>query len=110
MATQEILGLTIEKGEDFSTSFVIESFDGNLLDLTNYTAISKIRKYPSSPNFKSFETEVLGSTGYVNLIMSRLVTATLSSGRNYFDVLLTNGIETIKPIKGTIMVEETASL
>jgi hypothetical protein len=110
MASQELSGIMIEKGADFSVSFLIDAFDGKPLDLSNYTAISKIRKYPSSPTFKVFETEVLGTTGYVLLTMSKLVTATLSSGRNYFDVLLINEFETIKPIKGTIIVEETASV
>jgi hypothetical protein len=37
-------------------------------------------------------------------------TQNLKTGRNYFDVLLTNEYETIKAVKGTIMVEDTAAL
>jgi hypothetical protein len=47
MATQEISGITIEKGTDFSVSFAIDAFDGTPLDVENFTPIAKIRKYPS---------------------------------------------------------------
>jgi hypothetical protein len=110
MAAQEITGIVIEKGTDFSVSFLINAFDGVPLDLTNYTAVAKIRKYPSSPSYKNFEASVLQITGYISLIMPKEDTAQLSVGRNYFDVVINNGFETIKVVKGTILVEETASV
>lgn len=110
MATQELTGIVIEKGTDFSVSFLIDAFNGVPLDLSNYTAVAKIRKYPTSPVYKSFDATVSQQTGYVFISMSKVDTQELKSGRNYFDVLLTNDVETIKPIKGTIIVEETASL
>lgn len=110
MATQEITGITIEKGTDFTASFLVDSFDGNPLDLTNYTIIAKIRKYPSSPTAKTFSSSVLGNTGYIAISMNDTDTRLLKAGRNYFDILLTNNYETFKVVKGTIMVEDTASL
>lgn len=110
MATQELTGIIIEKGTDFSVSFLIDSFNGEPLDLSGYTAVSKIRKYPKSPYFKEFVASILQETGFINLYMSKEDTQELKSGRNYFDILLTNQVETIKPVKGTMLVEDTASL
>jgi hypothetical protein len=110
MATQEITGITIEKGTDFSVSFLIDSFDGQPLPINGYVATAKIRKYPASAKFNSFVAEVLGGTGRVTISMNKETTKLLSTGRNYFDILLTNQFETIKPVKGTIMVEDTSSV
>lgn len=110
MATQEITGIVIEKGADFSVSFLIDSFDGTPLNISDYTAVAKIRKYPSSKTYKSFVASVLGGTGHVNISMDKETTKLLSVGRNYFDILLTNQYETIKPVKGTILVEDTSSV
>jgi hypothetical protein len=110
MATQEITGIVIEKGADFSVSFLIDSFDGTPLNISDYTAVAKIRKYPASATYKSFVASVLGETGQVNISMDKATTKLLSVGRNYFDILLTNQYETIKPVKGTILVEDTSSV
>jgi hypothetical protein len=110
MATQEITGITIEKGADFCVSFIIDSSDGTPLPISDYTAAAKIRKYPASVKYNSFVAEVLGETGHVTISMDKETTKLLSTGRNYFDVLLTNQYETFKPVKGTIMVEDTASV
>lgn len=110
MAVQEITNITINKGTDFSVSFYIDKFDGKPLLLEGYSAVAKIRKYPSSPSYKSFETSVSAELGRIFLTMSKENTFELKSGRNYFDVLIYNNVETLKVIKGSIMVEETVSL
>jgi hypothetical protein len=110
MAIQEITSVTIDKGTDFSVSFLIDAFDGNPLDLTSYTPVAKIRKYPNSPSYSAFTAAVLGPTGYITLQMSKTDTQNLKAGRNYFDVLLTNEFETFKAVRGTMMVEETVAL
>jgi hypothetical protein len=110
MAIQEITNITINKGTDFSESFSIKQFDGNPLLLNDCTATSKIRKYPESSFYKSFDTSISPENGLITLYMSKENTVNLKTGRNYFDVLVSNGIETIKVIKGTMMVEDTASL
>lgn len=110
MATQELTGITIDKGTDFSVTFLIDTFDGKPLNLTGYTPVAKIRKYPTSPSYATFEASVLGNTGYISLSMNKTTSSQLKSGRNYFDVLLVNDFETIKAVKGTMLVEETASV
>lgn len=110
MAAQEITGLTIEKGTDFSVSFAIDAADGAPINLVNYTAVAKIRRHPKAASYKTFTTSIDGVLGYVTLLMSKEDTKDLISGRNYFDVLLTYNNETTKPVKGTIIVEDTISI
>lgn len=108
MAIQEITGVIIDKGTDFSVSFLINAFDGNPLDLSSYTPVAKIRKYPGSPSYATFTAVALGAIGYISLQMGKADTQNLKTGRNYFDVLLANEFETIKAVRGTIMVEGTS--
>jgi hypothetical protein len=110
MAAQEITGLTIEKGTDFAVSFSIDASDGAPISLVSYTAVAKIRRHPAAASYKEFTTSIDGAQGYVTLLMSKEDTKDLISGRNYFDVLLTYNNETTKPVKGTIMVEDTVSI
>jgi hypothetical protein len=110
MAIQEITNLVINKGTDFSVSFNIDKFNGEPLSLYGYTAVSKIRKYPSASFYKSFQASVTPETGTIFLFMGKADTIQLKTGRNYFDVLIINELETLKICKGSIMVEETASL
>jgi hypothetical protein len=109
MAVQEITSVIIDKGTDFSVSFLINAFDGNPLDLSSYTPVAKIRKYPSSPSYATFNAVTLGAIGYISLHMDKDDTQNLKTGRNYFDVILTNEFETIKAVRGTIMVEGTSA-
>jgi hypothetical protein len=110
MAAQEITGITIEKVTDFAVSFAIDAVDGAPIDLNNYTAVAKIRKHPKATSYKEFATSIDGAQGFVTLTMAKEDTVDLISGRNYFDVLLTYNNETTKPVKGTIIVEDTTSL
>ena len=121
MAVSEITNLSIEKGTNFDAKFkILKSDSSNYSFSSNYSGKAKIRKYPSSPNFQEFKVDIIGSTGEVIISMGKTVTELLTSGRNYFDVLITgptqnpNGIgitySTKKILEGTIIVSDTASL
>jgi hypothetical protein len=110
MAVQEITSPIIYKGTDFSVSFVIDQFNGEPLQLAGYQAVAKIRKHSTSSSYKSFQTSISESLGRIFLTMSKEDTIELKAGRNCFDVLIFNEFETIKVIKGTMMVEETVAI
>lgn len=121
MSVAQINNLTIEKGTDFEAKFkILNSDSSNYSIASNYSAKSKIRKYPSSPISQEFKVDIIGSTGEVIISMGKTTTELLASGRNYFDVLIVgptqnpNGIGvtylTKKIIEGTIIVSDTASL
>jgi hypothetical protein len=94
------VNLTIEKGADFVITFKVKS-DGASINLTGYTFSCKMRKHPTalSP----------ASSGVVKLEMSKVTTSAIPVGRYIWDLLITSGGTTTKAIKGTVIVEGTAS-
>lgn len=103
---------TIEKGTDFETELNLTEDDGSSLNLVGYIAAAKIRKYPTSPKYKPFTiTFIDREIGRVKISLSNTQTAGLSAGRNYYDVLLTDGTGKVtKVIEGNIIVNDTATL
>jgi hypothetical protein len=115
-----VVNLTLEKGCDFDAKFkVFQSDDSSYQFSQYYSGVSKVRKYPSSPNQQDFNIDILGETGEIIISMAKTTTLLLDSGRNYFDVILTgpmqnlNGIgatfTTKKVVEGSIIVSDTVS-
>ena len=106
------VNLRIEKGTNFESTFTVTNSDGSVYSLSNYTATSKIRKHPTSPTSKSFSTTITAATGEIKITMNSTDTAELSSGRNYFDVLITKTSDgsVTKVIEGTALVIDTVSV
>lgn len=121
MAVAEITNIVIQKGTDFDAKFkVLQSDSTDYIFSQYYTAEAKIRKYPSSPIYHSFDTEIINFTGEIVISMAKTTTQLLTSGRNYFDILITgpaqnpNGVGfnyyTKKVVEGTIIVSDTTSI
>lgn len=96
--------LVIDQGTDYSTSITLTDDDGNVVDLTGYTASSQIRKTPSSSHSVSFSVLVSGTQGLVVLSLTDTQTASLVPGRYVYDVLLTSGSLTSRILEGIITV------
>lgn len=106
------VNFSIDKGTDFEATFNLTNADGSFFSLNTYAASAKIRKHPSATSYHSFQTAITVSTGEIKISMGSTVTAQLSSGRNYYDVIITqSGTNKIKKVfEGTIMVNETVSV
>jgi hypothetical protein len=106
------INLIIQKGTDFEATFIISAEDGSLINLTSHSATAKIRKYPSSPISFNFNVSLNISKSSIKIQMPRETTTLLSTGRNYFDILLKYETENqvTKVVTGTIIVEETSTL
>lgn len=115
-----VVNLTLEKGTDFDAKFkVLQADSSNYAFSAYYSAVSKIRKYPSSPNYKEFKVDILAASGEIIISMAKTTTELLDSGRNYFDVLVTGPAQnlsgigvtffTTKVVEGCIIVSDTAS-
>ena len=116
-----VVNLTLEKGTEFDARFKVLQSDSTPYSFSQYySAKSKIRKYPSSPNYHEFRVDLITSTGEVVISMDKQTTANLSSGRNYYDVFITgpelapSGIgitfSTRKVITGSIIVSDSVSV
>lgn len=105
------VNLNIEKGTDFEATFNVSNADGSVFLLSNFIASAKIRKHPTAPISKSFSTSITVQTGEIKISMGSTVTADLTPGRNYYDVLITkNSTNKVQKVfEGTIIVSDTVS-
>jgi hypothetical protein len=111
MAVAEVTNIVIEKGTDFEVTFNLFDPDQSasvIIGLT--TTYATIRKYPDATDGEEFSKTITAGTGTIKLTLTATQTANLKAGRNYFDVVLTLGGKKTKVIKGTAIVEESASV
>lgn len=101
----------VEQGADFIQDINLRDPNGYPLDLTGYSAASKIRKFPTSQKYNIitviFRDRVNGA---IRLFLSKDITVSLSSGRNYYDLMLTrpDGIVE-KALEGNIIVNTSST-
>jgi hypothetical protein len=111
MAVAEITNIVIEKGTDFEATFNLFDPDQSATVLSGLsTTYAAIRKYPDATAYEEFTKVITAGTGTIKLSLTSGQTANLKAGRNYFDVVLTVDGKRIKVIKGTAIVEESASV
>jgi len=106
------VNIVIEKGTDFEAIYNVTNNDSSVYSLTNQTATAKIRKHPTASSVKSFQTSITVATGEIKISMGSTVTAELTAGRNYYDVILTHSAtgKVVKIFEGTAMVHDTVSV
>jgi hypothetical protein len=106
------VNLRLERGTDFEATFNVTASDGSVFPLNNYTATAKIRKHPTATESKTFSTTITAATGEIKLNMTAANTLELTSGRNYYDVIITQvGVGRItKVFEGMITVVDTVSV
>jgi hypothetical protein len=111
MAAVSEVNLVIQKGTYFEETFSLSAEDGGGLNLTNQIANAKLKKYPTAGIAYTFSTTVTVGDSTVKIVMPSNVTASLPSGRCYYDVTLTSSGGMIsKVVKGTVLVQESVSL
>lgn len=104
--------ITIERGTNFSIDYTLSNTDSSVINLTNYTVTAKVRKHFTATDSVGFAVSFVdAANGKIRISMASTVTSTLKSGRNVYDVLVTDASnKTTKAIKGMAFVEDTASL
>lgn len=98
--------LIIDQGTTFEVSINISNEDSSPIDLTNYTAASKVRKHYSSRNSVPFTVTITNaSEGLITLSMSSATTSLLTAGRYVYDVEITSSSENIiRVLEGQVTV------
>ena len=111
MAVAEITNIVIDKGTDFEATFNLFKPDESVAILSGLsTTYAAIRKYPDAVEYEEFGKTITLGTGAIKLTLTAEQTSRLKAGRNYFDVVLTINNKKTKVIKGTAIVEESASV
>lgn len=106
------VNIVIEKGTDFEAIYNVSNADSSVYSLSNQSAAAKIRKHPTATTSKSFTTSITVAAGEIKISMGSSITADLSPGRNYYDVILTHNStgKITKIFEGTAIVKDTVSV
>ena len=111
MIAPQGLNIQINKGTDFEKNLELKNADKTPFDLSGYTGVSRVRKFPEAKVSHSFTVGITSSTGVISLAMTVGVTTAITDGRNYYDVVVTSGLGTVsKVFEGNVMVFPTVSV
>ena len=103
MATKA--NLFIDQGTTYETVLTLTDEDGNVLDLTDATAASQIRKSYSSSLAAEFTTSINVSAGEITLTLTADQTGSIVAGRYVYDVELTDAENKItRIVEGIVTV------
>ena len=111
MIAPQGLNIQINKGTDFEKNLELKNADKTPFDLSGYTGVSRVRKFPEAKVSHSFTVGITSSTGVISLAMTVGVTTAITDGRNYYDVVVTSGLGTVsKVFEGNVMAFPTVSV
>lgn len=103
MATKA--NLVIDQGSTYSVNLDLTDENGDVIDLSGYTANSQIRKwYTSSTAAAVFTTAVNAASGELTLSLTANQTSNLVAGRYVYDVELDQGGVISRIVEGIITV------
>ena len=107
-----VKNLIINVGEDFTEDLELFSADGTgVVDLTNFTAQSQLRKHPDSTKFVGIAVSITNPTqGKINISIADTITSNIKPGRHVYDVMLTrpSGSKIIG-VEGSVLVRSGIS-
>tara|TARA_B100001564_G_C20473591_1_gene593767 strand:- start:446 stop:781 length:336 start_codon:yes stop_codon:yes gene_type:complete len=106
------LNLTIDQGSDFLVNLTVTDDSGTAYNLTEWTANSSFKKHHTASTYHDFNSEVVvASTGNLNLVLPGSTSATIPSGRYYYDVVLKSNANTAvkRVLQGTVKIDPKVS-
>lgn len=103
MATKA--NLVIDQGTTFSTDLSLRDDNGDVINLSGYTANSQIRKWYTSTNASAtFVTNINVDSGTITLTLNANQTSNLVSGRYVYDVEINDGLTISRIVEGIVTV------
>ena len=101
-----ISNIVIDAGADFDQIFNLENVANAPLDLTGYTATSKLKKHPASLN--NTATFVVSfpnrPQGLIKISLGSTLTSAIKAGRYSYDILLNDGSVKTRIVSGSAIV------
>ena len=99
--------ITINVGETFSENLTLMGSDGNgVVNLTGFSAESKIRKSPTNYRFADIQVGITSAAqGEINISIASSITKFFQGGRHVYDIILTkpNGFKFVA-VEGNALV------
>ena len=101
-----ISNIVIDAGADFDQIFNLENVANAPLDLTAYTATSKLKKHPASlNNTATFVVSFPNRTqGQIKISLGSTLTSAIKAGRYSYDILLNDGSVKTRIVSGSAIV------
>ena len=99
--------LIIDLGTDFSKELTVTDDEGDVVNLTGYTAAGQIRKHYSSNTATNFTCTFASdrTTGKITISLGRTLSQALAYGRYVYDVVIADSAsERTKVLEGTVLV------
>ncbi len=82
---------TIQQGETFSKDFILTNPDKSLVGISSFTSTGFLAKYAGDSTTYAFTVGITTSTSTIRISLASTITATLDSGRYYYNVFTVNG-------------------
>lgn len=103
MATKA--NLVIDQGTTFSADLTLTDDNGDMLQLSGYTANSQMRKWYTSTNPAAiFTTSINTTSSVITLSLTDTQTNNLTAGRYVYDVEINNGSTVSRIVEGIVTV------
>ena len=102
-----ISNLSVDQGATFTAEVAVSDTNGDILDLTGYTAEGQIRKTYTSSTSIAFTAAIESpASGNVNISLSAAQTGAMKPGRYVYDVEITNdgGTTVTRILEGQVEV------
>jgi len=96
---------TIQQGETFSKDFILTNPDKSLVGISSFTSTGFLAKYAGDSTTYAFTVGITTSTSTIRISLASTITATLDSGRYYYNVFTVNGSSVkTKQREGNVLV------
>jgi hypothetical protein len=96
---------TIQQGETFTKDFILTNPDKSLVGISSYTSTAFLAKYAGDSTTYPFIVGITTSTSTIRISMASTITATLDSGRHYYNVFTVDGSSVkTKQREGNVLV------
>lgn len=103
MAT--IQNLYIDQGTTYSLSITVSDQNGDVKDLTDYTAAAQMRKSYYTSSSSSFTAAITSPLdGEVTISLTATQTSALKAGRYVYDIEIESDEETLRILEGIVVV------
>lgn len=107
-----VVNLTLEKGTDFEATFNVFQPDSSPAYFNNFSGVCKIKRHPTAGIAYTCQVTITAATGQVKIAMGKTATSQLTSGRNFYDVVLTSLTDnkSFRVVEGSIIVSDSISV
>jgi len=101
----QVQNLYIDQGTTFSLSIAVNDQNGDLKDLSDYTAAAQMRKSYYTNTAIDFTADVtLPEEGEVTISLTADETTALKAGRYVYDIEISSDLETVRVLEGIVVI------